>query len=256
MDRYITTEFGKIYRRVLEVEIRLKERLEFALQATFGSKAFYRLIPYLRKIKHDKYIYRIKKQKRDKIQDIINSNKIDEEKMLNFFELAYLSDVLNILTQYKPIYSNKLFVKNFYISEVNFDLIKIYCANLVNLRNTIMHFNFNQYDRNKRKYLQALSFWERLLECSLSFVHTLPKIKPSTSEILKLIHKHYPNIYNSDDRLVADIFDDIAFINGMSINKLPKYWTIGRQWYSLKKEIEQLEQFSEQSDDKEQLPLF
>lgn len=235
MKQYDRTEFSKIYKRVLEVELNLKNQMFFVFKTIYGDKMFYRLIPYLKNLKHNKYIKKVNKKKRDKIQDIINSNKSAEEKLHDFLDIAYISDVLNILTEHKLVYTNKLFIEHFYNTNIDINIIKGHCANMISLRNCIMHFKFNQYYDNKIKYLKSLSFWERLLDCSLSFVHELPNIKPTTTNILKLIKDNYPDTYTENDRLVADVFDDIAFINGVSISKLPKYWTIGRQWYKIKK---------------------
>lgn len=38
MEQYIYMEFSKLYKRILEVETRLKDRLMFALNATYPNK--------------------------------------------------------------------------------------------------------------------------------------------------------------------------------------------------------------------------
>lgn len=97
-----------------------------------------------------------------------------------------------------------------------------------------MHFNFSKYTQNKTNYLQSLVFWEHLIFCPNHFMHTLPAVKPDTTKILKLLATSCPDFYEMDDRLICDMFDDLAFINGKPIEKLPKLWTIGRQIYMLK----------------------
>ena len=235
MNRYDIIEFSKLYKRLLAVEITLKNRLMYALTATYPNKAFNRLLPYLiNTIPHSKYMSGNGRVKRDRINDLISSNKSQEEKLLKFFNMAYLYDVLALLTNYKQLMKDKAFKVNFYKNIPQHTLIEKHASNLNNLRNAIMHFNFNKYSQNKTDYLESLGFWERLIFCPNHFMHSLPAIKPDTAKILKLLATACPDFYELDDRVICDMFDDLAFINGKPINKLPKLWTIGRQIYLLK----------------------
>ncbi|MCK7484438.1 MAG: hypothetical protein MZU97_01945 [Bacillus subtilis] len=40
-------EFGKIYKRLMEVEVQLRDKIIFSFAFVFKDKAFYRLKPYL-----------------------------------------------------------------------------------------------------------------------------------------------------------------------------------------------------------------
>lgn len=235
MNIYNTMELSKIYKRILNVEILLKDRIKSALITTYPKQEFNRIFNYVNTvISRSKYKYKKNGRNNNKIDDILNL-KIEQKEKLNYlFNTIYLSDTLKILTDYAPIYKDRNFKNNFYINIPYFSTVQQNASNLKKLRNAIMHFNYDNYYKNKKEYLSSLSFWERLLDCSLSFVHELPNIKPTTTNILKLIKENYPDTYTENDRLVVDVFDDIAFINGVSINKLPKYWTIGRQWYKIK----------------------
>lgn len=97
----------------------------------------------------------------------------------------------------------------------------------------------NIYD--KKECLEALGYWERLLYCPNVFMYELPRTKPSTPEILKLLSLNFPELFDLDDRIICDMFDDLAFINGRAVNNLPKLWTVGRQIYELKRKLDKSE---------------
>ena len=57
MDRYDIIEFSKVYKRVLDVEITLKQKMLFALTTAYPKNEFSRLIPYFKKQVSHKKIY-------------------------------------------------------------------------------------------------------------------------------------------------------------------------------------------------------
>lgn len=238
MEKYEIIEFSKIYKRIMEIELTLKARVKHSLSVTYPNKMFYRLIPFLQSIPHNKYITKTKKNiNRDRINDIINSKNTEESKLDKILNIIYLSDLLLMLAEYKQLFSDRKFINYLYYKKVNHNYIKKYAVPLRQLRNTVMHFDIYNYLSNKKIYLEALTFWEQLLFCSNSFIHELPQIKPKTATILKLMAKECPEILEMNDRIICDIFDDIAFINGLPISKLPSYWTIGRGIYNIKQKI-------------------
>ncbi len=91
-------EFSKIYKRVMDIELRLKDRLKFVLTATYPDKMFYKLKPFILEKFKGRYKKFTKGQERDQLLDLVNSNKSEEEKLDRFIDMAYLSDVLLILT--------------------------------------------------------------------------------------------------------------------------------------------------------------
>ena len=99
IDKYDYIEFSKIYKRVMDIELCLKEQLKFSLTATFPNKMFYRLIPFLKSNFKNRYIEGYGAKSRDKINDLINSKISEEEKINKFVRMAYLSDLLKILTE-------------------------------------------------------------------------------------------------------------------------------------------------------------
>ncbi len=238
MDIYNVMELSKIYKRILNVEIRLKERIKFALTATYSGKEFNRLFKYIRDdIPRSKYKYKRNGRNENKINDILNSNAIQEERLESLFNTIYLSDTLKILTDYDPICKDKNFKRNFYQNIPRHTLIEQNAANLRRLRNAVMHFNYDSYTKNKILYLEALGFWERLLYCPNAFMHTLQPETISTKNILRALANNCSDFFNLNDRIICDMFDDLAFINGQPVRKLPKLWTVGRQIYELKQEL-------------------
>lgn len=230
IDRYIVIELSKLYKRMFEVELTLKQKLFYALKKTYKDKLFFRLVPYLKKLTNNP----------NEINKIINStNKTEEQKLYKFITSAYLSDVINILTLYKNIYKYSVFQKNFYgteIDDIKHQEIISYAGRLISLRNSIMHFNIKMYQRNRENYLKTLIYWEKLLACpNMKYIHNLTfNKKPQIAPTLRALAGIYPDFLTLSDRLVCDMFDDVAFINGWDINKLPEYWTIGRALHELK----------------------
>lgn len=235
IDKYDYIEFSKIYKRVMDIELCLKEQLKFSLTATFPNKMFYRLIPFLKSNFKNRYIEGYGAKSRDKINDLINSKISEEEKINKFVRMAYLSDLLKILTEYPAIYKDMNFSKNFYRETVIFNDLKKYASGLKKLRNAIMHFDIRTYKQNKISFLKALGYWEIMLNCSNSYIHKLPTINSKIRTVLKLIAKTDSEFFELSDRIVCDIFDEIAFLNGREVKDLPEYWSIVRTFYELKR---------------------
>lgn len=249
MNIYDTIELSKIYKRVLNVEVNLKERLKFALTATYPNKEFNRLIKLLTSNNiRNKY----KKDGRNQITDLLNSKDIQMEKMSKFIDIAYLYDVLRILKEYKPVCKDKNFRKHFYnnFPGQNFINAKADCLN--RLRNLVMHFNLEEYKNTKKECLEALGYWERLLYCPNAFMYELPPVKPTTTNILQLLSLNFPELFAFNDRIICDMFDDLAFINGKSVNNLQKLWTVGREIFEQKKKISK----QKSKETLKQIPLF
>lgn len=98
-----------------------------------------------------------------------------------------------------------------------------------------MHFDINTYKQNKIGFIKALSYWELQLNCSKCFIHNLPPVVPKISPILKLLASYNPDFCTLSDRIVCDVFDEVAFLNGKEIKDLPEYWSIVRTYYELKR---------------------
>lgn len=233
MDRYSILEFSKVYKRVLDIEITLKQKMFYALTQTYPKNEFSRLIPYLQnQISQQKYI----QKDRNKIKDLINSNNPQNEKLAKFLKMAYLIDVLNILTDYKQIRKDKKFRKNFYNQQQDLNIIKKHVSSLNTLRNAIMHFDFNTYKENKTVWLDTLNYWEKLLNSpNMQSIHAIsPITNLNVDIILRLLIENYPDLLSLSDRLICDMFDDAAMINNCDIRTLPEYSTIIKSLDNLK----------------------
>ncbi|MBP3925072.1 hypothetical protein J6E39_07520 [bacterium] len=228
-------EFSKIYKRVMDIELKLKEKLKFALHVTFPNRMFYRLTPFILKNFTGRYTEGFGKKSRDLLIDLVKSKKIEEEKLNQFVNMAYLSDLLKILTDEPAIYRDMNFNKNFYCQNVLFNDLKKYASLLKKLRNAIMHFDINTYKQNKIAFINALGYWELQLNCSKCFIHNLPAVTPKITPVLNLLALHNPDFFSLSDRIVCDIFDEVAFLNGREIKDLPEYWSIVRAYYELKR---------------------
>ena len=125
-----------------------------------------------------------------------------------------------------------------YVVRPQFFIIKAKASPLNSLRNAVMHFDFNTYQINRERWLEVLIFWEKTLACpNMKYIHDIsPLEKNNVSHILRSLSETYPDFLKLSDRLVCDMFDDVAFINGWDIKDLPEYWTIGRTLYSLKRD--------------------
>ncbi len=240
MNKYDYIEFGKIYRRVMDVEIKIKSQFKYALKLAYPSKMFYRLIPYLNSNLLGKYVNGFGKNRRDKIKDLISSNKTEQQKMEKFIDMAYLSDLVNLLTEYKLLYKNTNFTSNFYKTSVVFNNVKKYGSALKRLRNMIMHFQINDYKQAKSDCIDALMYFEQIMMCNNCYMYKIKFRYVTTKSILEQMSIYYPDFFHTSDREIYDAFDDIAFMNGITIDKLPKYWTIGRQIYQMRKDKKHL----------------
>lgn len=245
INRYDLFEFSKTYKRVMEIELCLKLYFEKASNIVAPDTKFKRLINYFGNsklsFKYAKYNYEKVKQngkieKRNKIKDIIASKDEDKDKFNKFLKIAYLADILNIITEYDIIYKDTQFSNAFYTQKIDLNTLKKYASTLKKLRNIIMHFDVKSYKQNKLVHLDTLAFWESNLYCGNRFIHNLPKIKPTMENILQLIKDNNTELFYSSDREVVDVFDDIAFINGLPVEKFPQYWSIGRKIYSMKRD--------------------
>lgn len=239
-------EFSKIYKRVMDIELSLKTSFFNASSTVSQNTKFLRLIPYITSstfsVFFQKYNYtKIQpngtKKSRNKLKDIINSKDTDEVKFAKFLRIVYLSDLLNIITNYKILYKDKRFCKVLYLRKESLNDLKSYASKLISLRNVIMHFNIKDYYLQKDIFLETLNFWERILDCNNNFIHNIPDIEPTINNILEQIQIFQPDLLDEQDRVLVDTFDDIAFIKGLTPDKFPQYWSIIRQLYNLKSKL-------------------
>ena len=238
-------EFSKIYKRLMELEHCLKNKMINSIDSFYGDKSFstfeYFFNTLEEKNKYSKIIDYNYKTKTGKkifiIKEIKNNINLDNPaKFQKTIQCLYLSDFLKLLTKHKLFYKNKKIKNAFYVKTPDFNMIDKYSEYLINLRNYIMHFNYQDYLKDKQNYLDALKYFEIHLGCSIDKLHSIKlDSENSIKSILETIHIIMPELFNKEadipqkDRLLCDVYDDLAFINGYPYSELPTYWSILRQ---------------------------
>ena len=233
MDNYLQAEFSIFYKRLMNIEITLKELLFQKYNSAHGDGAYNIVYRYIREIeKH--------RNENDKsFSNIFYSNKTTQEKLKLSFEKMYLSEILNLFAN-KIFLKNKKVVNSFFIiptktNETAFQKKQKY---LKEFRNCIAHYNQNKYSIEKNKYVEALIYFENILGCNLKFDYNKLLLlskhrKLSLKEILCFIYETDKQFFN-DDKLLILLFDDIALINGYSFKDLPQRKSIIREYFRIK----------------------
>lgn len=244
-------EFSKIYARLMRLEIQIKRNIVFAVQKNYGNNSYNRFICFFQdnKKRRKRYTY----DNKCKFDEIINNSKFtNDEKFYKLVNILYLSDLLNMVlktTQFKTLAIANDF---YYKVPENISVLKDEMKNLVDLRNCIAHYKFEEYEHNKEKFLDSLFLFEIHLGHNIAGLLELPKIKrPTTKSILNAIYDIKPELilnlqekcnpkdalYFNQHRMLLTLFDDIAIYNGMKSSKLPSPWSILREMFRLKAEI-------------------
>jgi len=243
MYKKYSVEFSKIYRRLMELEIIIKQNLFNSINLNYGDEGYDIFSEFFlsKKIK-EKY-----KEKNKLVLEIIYKNeKLPKwQKLEKSLDYLYLSDLLKLLTDIKEFHADEKLTDLFYLNKPeDLNLLKIRKGEIIKLRNCIAHYNIVKYEKYRLKFTRALIFFEVHLGCSIHKLHSLDKFnkKPSTNDILIALYTIEPKLFEKGkkenfsydkDRRLLDLFDDIAAINGWDYNNLPSPWTILRQKYAL-----------------------
>lgn len=188
------------------------------------------------------------------------------QKFIRLVNIMFLSDALFLFLCCKQFHKTEI-VNNFYAKvPEKFGLLTKSRLLLIDLRNTIAHYNFKDYEQNKYDYLDALLLFEIHMGSNIKGITKLPRFttRPSVKMILTSIKKLRPDLLdidiNKDDemeyfynkhRVLVDLCDDIALYNGYETKDLPSPWTILREMYTLKSNYKKRKNFDIYS-----LPLF
>ena len=161
-------EFTELFRRLMRLEIILRERLLFSAEKIYGDKTYeifkeFFINPYI----YERYDA---KNSGNKILKIIKNKHFKKNtKFVKLIYSLYLSHLLEFVLTYKQFYSNVKLLECFYkIKPKNkheFQLLRKKRDLIKNLRNDVIHFNFENYEDNKENYLEALSLFEIHLGC-------------------------------------------------------------------------------------------
>lgn len=236
MDEYILNEFSIFYKRLIRIERDFKKLLYEKYINAHGENAYNIVYRYLREIEK-------RRNENDKsFSKIFSAQKTNNEKLEMSFEKMYLSEILNLFAN-KIFLKNKKIVNNFFhvpikTNETTFQKKQ---KHLKEFRNCIAHYNRKKYILDKNKFIDALIYFENLLEYNLKFNYdVLLKLnksrKLSLKDILKFIYETDKNYFN-DDKLLILLFDEIALINGYSFKELPQRKSIIREHFRIKEAI-------------------
>lgn len=244
IDRY-GIEFSKVYGRLMRLELLIKEKAFLAIINCYGANSFEVFADFFTGL------FSSKKYPGEK-KNLINNNEInDNEKFKALVKCLYLPDLLNLILKH-PKFKTSEITDNFYVQlPVNFNQLKKQRIWLRELRNDIAHYNFSSYAQNKIAYWNALLLFEKHLGHNILGIESLPVLglKPSVRKILQSIANLRPDLldinlkeenqmihhYNKQ-RLLLDIFDEIALYNGYDSTELHSPWSIFREAFRFKKE--------------------
>lgn len=219
-------EFAFYYKRIIRIERYLKDLIIEKYTNQYGSFTYSKLyFNYFANIRKDNTFRNINKLK----------NKTDEEKLHLSFDRMYLSEVFSFLC-------HKVFLKD-KIRKIFFNTSVKTSSNefrkraqlLKEFRNCVCHFNQKQLKLDKSKFIDELLFFEKLLNCRYKFTHgSIDSIshKLSITSILQFIYDNQPEFFN-DDRILVNIYDDIAALADFRTDNLPSYASIIRAKFKL-----------------------
>lgn len=253
-------EFSKIYKRMLRLELLIKHKIinlstkiykdeVMNVYSKFFNNAHI-IKKYCSDTKNENYFIDIRDSK--SIADVVKF-----ERLINMLMLRH---TLHFVFTEEAFRINEI-QNEFYAVKINgFKELRNNREALITLRNHIAHFNFKAYSKNKNEYLHALLLFEYSLGCSLGKYGRIPSNlgnKPNMKKIIETIfnlcpdlfmknipHKQFP--YNKD-RIIVDLYEDIAVLNGWEYNELKSQWDVIRAKY----EFNRQKALSENRDDLE-----
>ena len=227
MNERTLNEFASYYKRLIRVERYLKDLIYEKYTNTYKNKTYTILYSvYFEKLRY----FTNKKDKTFK--DIYRqNNKTDDEKLTTSIDKMYISEVLGFFSH--RIFLKDITRKNFFDVQVNTsknEFRKIAKA-FKDFRNCVCHYDTKQFFIEKAVFVKALTFFEKLVNCKYRFttcsVETIGN-KPTITSILKYIYQTHPE-YFDDDRVLVNVFDDIARLIDFRTDDLPQYKSIIRQ---------------------------
>lgn len=227
MNERLLNEFASYYKRLIRVERHLKDLIYENYSKNYKNKAY--------KILYSVYFEKLRGSSngKDNTFHLIykNQNKNDNEKLIQSIDKMYISEVL-------AFFSHRIFLKDsvrkkFFDSNIktNKNEFRQIAKNFKNFRNCVCHFDIKQFFIEKTSFMQALLYFEKIVNCKYRFsMGSIESIahNPSIKTILKYIYNTHPEYFN-DDRILVNIFDDIARLLDYRTDNLPPYKSIIRQ---------------------------
>lgn len=262
-------EFSKIYKRLLRLELLLKKKIKDCALSAYGDN----VMEKFNKFFHNPKIYEKYKN------DTENKNYFvairDNKDIPNSLKFTHIINILTLRHLLHFIFTEENFkteqiAKNFYAKEnINFVELRKAKTPLINLRNYIAHFDFKRYRENKNEYMHSLLLYEISLGCSLGKYDTIPNdldYKPSIMQIIRKIYELAPELFKKNiphsnfpynkDRMIVDMYEDIAVLNGWEYSELKSQWDVIRSKYHFNKNKMEEENITDLEIDYIQPSLF
>lgn len=230
MNERTLNEFAAYYKRVIRVERYLKDLIYEKYTETHGSNAYLHI--------YNRYLSNLKtrQQANDKTFFKIFSDTKDNFKKLEIsIDKMYTSEVIALLSH--SVFLKDKVRKSFFDKGVqtNKNEFRKIAKNYKDFRNCICHFDVKQFRLEKKRFIDALIYFEKIVNCKYRFsLGSLEIIdnKPSITSILKYIYNTHPE-YFKDDRVLVNVFDDIARLIDFRTDNLPQYKSIIRQKFKI-----------------------
>ncbi|EKE03145.1 MAG: hypothetical protein ACD_20C00243G0001 [uncultured bacterium] len=235
-------EFSKMYKRIMVLETVIKAKIKNSVINTHKDRSFEQFHDFFNK---DKLIKDFNTPSGNPFLAILNDKDIDPIKKFSaLIDRLYLRHTLQLILKV-PEFRNKNVQKIFYkkIPEL-FGMLINSRQDLVDLRNDIAHYNFNRYSIKQKDYHKALLIYEIHLGCNLGELNHLPNDMPHKPNITKILNKIYelrPDLFDKNiphsnyhcnkDRILVDLYEDIAVLNGWKYNELKSAWDVIRIKY-------------------------
>ena len=230
--------FAFYYKKLMDLEHSLKARLFVAFHKEHGEKCFKVLFAYLKKIENKR-----KNDYRNKFSTLYNTKMPEHEKLEKTLEDLFFSDLIQLLDE--PVFIKNKVRKTFYANKIDPVFFRKNKKPLKGFRNAIAHYNYKDFKKHRKKYVNSLLYFEHIIGCSggefIDF-NSLPKNdgkKPKVKEILQIIFNQNQAIFKND-KILIEIFDQIAILYGYTYESLPQRWTIIRQKYEIEKSLKKL----------------
>lgn len=232
MNEYILTEFSIFYKRLTIVELVLKNRIIEKYAETYGENAYNVIYRYIKTLQGNR------PPKDNTFIKIHESKTLAIEKLNLAVSKMYISELLNLFAN-SVFLKNKKVKNNFFIEKVETNTTNFQqkCKILKDFRNCIAHCNTKKYQLDRNKFIKGLVYFEKILNCnvilSCDLIDKINKSrKLSVSEILIYIY-NVDKKYFKDDKLLIQLFDDIALINGYTFEGLPQRKSIIREYFRI-----------------------
>ena len=158
LEKYYS-EFSEIYCRLMRLEIKIKQKLISSVLAYYKDDV---IIIFQKFFFNKERLSRYNTKSGNTFLAILKNPQIkkDSVKFIKLVNIMFLSDVLFFFLCCEQ-FRKKEIIEDFYtnIPEKYGKLLKSRQI-LLDLRNTIAHYNFKNYEQNKNNYLEILNLFE------------------------------------------------------------------------------------------------